>query len=207
MAVFCASVPIGRPIPGIALQKAPGGWPERVRHSRQGTVIEAGSFGWVPSGASLRGSLARPQLQFPSARKWLELRAWTEDLGVEVSAVGYQQVRARALFTSTMELAEGLHENRRLFECFGSTGKTEQAFSDGGGVVLSGRAALLSIEGLKREVGWNDEQTREIVDDLLERGVLRRGLIFRCPNCATVDWFPVGVVSPNYRLSSLCRRL
>jgi hypothetical protein len=178
-----------------------------VRSARSGISFEARRSDWVSAGAPLEQRLSRPRLRFPSLLDWAAGRAACDGLNVRLSKAGEQ----------AMILASQLGSRHKLTEVAGSTllpalqaflaqGLTSANFSDDEGCVLHGRTAYLTFKGLCVRSGSADKSaTRVQVDDLLEAGILQRGLILNCGACSEVAFVNVIDLGETYQCGR-CRR-
>lgn len=144
----------------------------RIRVSRTGVSYRALLADSVPE-ESLSQSLARPLLRFPSLISWADARAGTQDLSVRRSPAGDQAGAAAAVLGS----------GKALTDLIGSgILPALRAFNGGGRVINS--EGYLDFSEICEVVAVKDvADVRARVDGLLKVGVLRRGLLTRCPEC------------------------
>ena len=135
-------------------------------------------------GASVSQSLVRPLLRYPSLLAWADARASTHGMTARPSIAG---TRATVLSTMMGErtaladlVASKLLPALKAFNAKGSTSDNypcpgKDASSTTRGTYILPASVAAGIE--------TDAVARDKVDDLLRLGILRRGLLIRCPVC------------------------
>lgn len=76
--------------------------------------------------------------------------------------------------------------------------------SEGSGDVVyltTERYAYLSFNAFSRKLG-DSEKARVLLDELIAKDILRRGLIFQCSRCRRAAWYDIGEVSREFQ----CKR-
>lgn len=82
-----------------------------------------------------------------------------------------------------------------LFTKTESDGDDEVVFLD------TERRSYLSFKAFSRKLG-TDEETIIIIDDLINKDILRRGLVFQCDRCRLTSWYGVEEVGRDFK----CKR-
>lgn len=204
VALLGDSVPRGRGLPPDCLQGGSNGWRERVRSGRDGLAIMSSSFGFVPSGATLRQRIARPTLTFPSPRTWLAELAAEAGLSVTTSESGHVAEIASQLWLGRREMATDLSAYRPLFaEFLSDVTRTSDRYPDHDGVVLR-KEGYLTWKAIARVLGpgLDAGSARTLVDRLVEQKTLTRGFIVDCPECGQGQF----QVPDNHDFSASCAR-
>lgn len=178
-------------------------WETFVRAADGGVTYWSHRFDFVPSGASLAGSLASPRLAWPGIKSTLKVTASAQSADVRPSPAGKRAAITERLLGSRTVLEElAASPGWALLRMFmspavpggcpvGSWWKLKSA------TVLSWEA----IAGLD-DHGWEPTARREQVDQWTSQGVLRRGLILGCGHCPILEFYPLSEISQSY----LCRR-
>jgi hypothetical protein len=175
----------------------------RIRSSRRGGVsFEAHDSGFVMAGASLEERLTRPFIRYPSLLDWAQARAEAHGMATRLSAAGHRADVLAKLIGGRAVLAELIaSELLPAIQAFNRRGSTSEAF-DGEGCVVNGEA-FLHFAGMCGIAGIAaDSDARDQIDALVSGGILHRGLILGCGECAHVAFVPVEDVGTTIR----CRR-
>lgn len=176
--------------------------PTRVRASRNGISYGAYRSDVIPVGATVSQSLTRPLLRYPSLLEWASARAQTNGLTVKPSVAGTQATVIAKMMGGRQALTELIASDLLpALKAFQAKGATRDAYPDQAGCVLDSarEEGYLHFEGLclrTRNSSSESQQagpaqqsvppnasSRDQIDRLLRWGVLRRGLILRCPFC------------------------
>ncbi|MEU4890498.1 MULTISPECIES: hypothetical protein [Streptomyces] len=178
-------------------------WETFVRAADGGVTYWSHRFDFVPSGASLAGSLASPRLAWPGIKRILQATASAQGAVIRPSPAGKRAAIAETLIGSRADVEElAASPGWALLRMFmsavapgdcpvGSWWKLKSA------TVLSWEAIAALDDG-----GWEQTARREQVDQWTSQGVLRRGLILSCGHCPIVEFYPLSEISQSY----LCRR-
>jgi hypothetical protein len=164
-----------------------------VRTTRDGIGYYSPGGGLIPAGASLESVVARPTLRrltlLDQLRAILEPRGWT----CEPSDKGIYAVESMRLFGGFAELCNALRDP--------SVRAVIDAYRDR----RSGAAGLLLSSDRRRYLTWEhlagllpDRPAASIIDELLARGVLRRGLVLKCKRCRQAAWHPLAAVRETF---------
>lgn len=159
-----------------------------VRSGRDGVTYESERFNLVLAGTPETARLARPRLRVPQLGSWAHLRATQDDRQMRLSAAGRRVEVMRQLWgsRSTMiaQFAGPMLSALRAFRPVAKRTDIELAETDG--VVLPTGAGAHLYEGYLTFAGLaarasatsaSEAAFRDEVDQLLERGILRRGLV------------------------------
>jgi hypothetical protein len=172
-----------------------------VRASRNGLASFSGSWGFVAAGSTQIQSLAKPRLRLPGLYSWAQALAEDKGLKMSFSAAGHRVEILRRMWGSRTSLAmDWAGPLRPMFLAFRTRSRmTRTAFPNGGGLVLAPHEAVLSFDGMMREVGASTdaetERLRSDVDRLCISRVLRRGLVLDCDACGHVDFIALDLAS------------
>lgn len=156
----------------------------RVRAGRGGISYQAHRTDFIPSGASLSQSLARPLLSFPSLIGWANARASTHAMSVRLSTAGTQANVLASMMGSREALTSLVAgELRSALLAFNRSRSTKADYPNGEGCVVNSEG-YLHFSGICDVAGIEQSAAaRDSIDGLLKAGVLRRGLLTKCPRC------------------------
>jgi hypothetical protein len=168
-----------------------------VRTTRDGIGYYSPGGSLIPAEASLESVVARPTLRrltlLDQLRAILEPRGWT----CEPSDKGIYAVESMRLFGGFAELCNALRDP--------SFRAVIDAYRDR----RAGAVGLLLSSDRRRYLTWEHlagllpgQPAASIIDELLARGVLRRGLVLKCSRCRQAAWHPLGAVRDTFE----CRR-
>lgn len=174
---------------------------ERVRSGRDGISIMNRSFGFVPTGATIRQSLARPRLRTLGLLDWVRFQASAQGWKVNISDAGQKAASAARMWGSRESLAEDIYRIAPFFSEFRVVNgeSTSKRYPHQDGVAL-GDEGFLTFQAAQRTLvplGMADEAIRETLDRLLDINVLRRGLILKCLECGKCQWLALSVLSTH----------
>ncbi|MFC7674137.1 hypothetical protein ACFQWH_13695 [Mycolicibacterium sp. GCM10028919] len=156
----------------------------RVRAGRGGISYQAHRTDFIPSGASLSQSLARPLLSFPSLIHWANSRASTHAMSVRLSTAGTQANVLASMMGSREALTDLVASDfLAALLAFNRSRSTKDDYPGGEGCVVNSEG-YLHFSGICTIAGVTDTaEARDRVDGLLKAGVLRRGLLTKCLLC------------------------
>lgn len=201
------NMPRGRGFPPKTLETGDSQWREQVRSGRDGLAVASQSMGWVSAGAPLHQRIARPILAAPSLRTWASEMARTSGVKFETSDAGQVAAVVTRLSGSRKVLADDLWAYREMFSEFlvhKASQKTDERYPEHDGCVIK-QEGFLTWDAARRSVPATsvpDDDLRTDLDRLVTSGVLRRGLIMRCPDCSEVQF----TAPENPDFSSTCSR-
>ncbi|MFJ2751198.1 hypothetical protein [Streptomyces sp. NPDC087297] len=178
-------------------------WETFVRAADGGITYWSHRFDFVPSGASLAGSLASPKLSWPSIRRILQVAAATEGISILPSPAGKRAAITERLLGSRAALeALAASPGWPLLRRFLPDSAPDGYFEGSWWKLKS--AVVLSWEAIAAHnaSGWELSARREQIDQWTSQGVLRRGLILGCGHCPILEFYPLAEISQSYR----CRR-
>ncbi|GIH24614.1 hypothetical protein Aph01nite_29240 [Acrocarpospora phusangensis] len=174
-----------------------------VRNGRDGIVYESERFNFIAAGTSPVSRLARPRLRVPGLARWADLMARQADRRMRFSAAGRRVEVMRQLWgdraTLASQFAGPMLPVLRKFRP--TAKKSTLALSEANGDVLATGAgqhlweAYLTFSGVLHygEADKGSTQVfREQVDEMLTRGILRRGLILGCELCGRPAFLEIG---------------
>ena len=179
-------MPRGRGIDGASLvHDEDPSWDAWVRSGRDGLCVHSHRFGLVLAGSSLEATVAKPRVREHGLLPWVQQMAIASGYTAERSDAGLRAQVAERIFGGRERLIDAMAGPLRavLRHFRPSAARSSDAYPSGHGVVL-GPDGYLTFEGIKSvadelEVG----DLRLQIDQLLETGVLTRGLILGCSGC------------------------
>jgi hypothetical protein len=182
---------------------------ERVRSGRDGISVMNRSFGFVPTGTTIRQKLARPRLRTLGLLDWIKCQASAQGWTVNISDAGQKAASAERMWGSRESLAENVYRISPFFSEFrvANGESTSKRYPQKDGVAL-GDEGYLSFQAAQRTLvplGMTDEAIRETWDRLLDINVLRRGLILKCFECGKCQWIALSGLS-TYGICARCDR-
>ncbi|MFI9749724.1 hypothetical protein [Streptomyces collinus] len=178
-------------------------WETFVRAADGGITYWSHRFDFVPSGASLAGSLASPKLAWPGIKRILQVAASAEGVEVLPSPAGKRSAITEGLLGSraaleALAVGPGWPLLRRFLPDAAPNGCPEGSWWKlKSAVVLSWEAVAAHDDS-----DWEPAARREQMDQWTSQGVLRRGLILGCGHCPILEFYPLAEISQSYR----CRR-
>ncbi|MCX3063725.1 hypothetical protein [Streptomyces beihaiensis] len=178
-------------------------WETFVRAGDGGVTYWSHRFDFVPSGASLAGSLASPKLAWPGIKRMLQVTASTHAVEVLPSPAGKRAAITERLLGSRTNLEKlaaspGWALLRRFLP-----NSAQDDIPEGSRWKLKS-AVVLSWEAVAAhdDTDWDMTARRGQIDQWTSQGVLRRGLILGCGHCPILEFYPLSEISQSYR----CRR-
>jgi DNA-directed RNA polymerase subunit RPC12/RpoP len=165
-----------------------------IRSGRDGVVYESERLNFIVAGTSPASRLARPRLRVPSLATWAGLMVAQDGKRMQFSAAGRRVEVMRRLWGDRAALAEQFAGPMLpVLRAFRPSGKKSTfVFDETDGVVLPTGAGdhlwegYLTFAGILKYGGADDDSVPEFrgqIDESLERGILRRGLILGCAQC------------------------
>lgn len=177
-----------------------------VRSSRSGITFDSRKYDFVAAGAIGDQHLARPRLQRLDLAAWINALARQGGRRTEPSDAGTRADLLANLWGGRAALAEAFSGPfNDLVAKFSQTGdSTSKAYPDKDGVLLPGSIGVLKYAGLSAPwAGGSPEEIRRTLDDLVMRGIIRRGLVLRCSACRNLGFTEVGALA-NTNTCSRC---
>jgi hypothetical protein len=194
-------IPPGTAIPETALLAAgESTFATRARVSRGGISYQAQRTDFVPAGASVSQSLTRPLLRYPSLLSWVSARASTSGLTARPSTAGTQAVVLAKMMGGRNALADLVSSDLLdALKAFNAKGATSDAYPAEEGCVINNEG-YLHFTGICERAGITaDAPSRDRIDKLIRAGVLRRGLLVRCPVCEHSAFVHIQDLASNIR--------
>ncbi|MER5490490.1 hypothetical protein [Streptomyces sp. NPDC002490] len=178
-------------------------WETFVRAADGGITYWSHRFDFVPSGASLAGSLASPKLAWPGIKRILKVAS--EQNGVEVvpSPAGKRSAITERLLGNRSDLEElAASPGWELLRLF--THETPQSLCPADSRWKLKSTVALSWEAIAehKDTDWEAVARRRQIDQWTTQGVLRRGLILSCDHCPILEFYPISEINQKYN----CRR-
>ncbi|MEV7863728.1 hypothetical protein AB0O86_34290 [Streptomyces hirsutus] len=178
-------------------------WETFVRAADGGITYWSHRYDFVPSGASLAGSLASPRLAWPGIKRILQAAGSVNGIALLPSPAGKRAAITERLLGSRAALeALAASPGWRLLDHF--TPNAINANHPEGSWWKLKSAVVLSWEAIAAHdnKGWDLKARREQIDQWTSQGVLRRGLILGCGHCPILEFYPLAEINQSYR----CRR-
>ncbi|WP_199515966.1 hypothetical protein [Nucisporomicrobium flavum] len=172
-----------------------------VRDGRDGITFVSEPSGLLSSGMPLTTRLARPRLCSPGLATWANLMAGQQNRTMVLSPAGRRVEIVRRLWGDRAAVAETLagpiFPVLRRFLAVRKPAEIELPEEEG--VVLPTGAGdvrhepYLTLQGIRRAAGdrLNDQEVRRQTDELLQRSVLRRGLLLLCEQCGRAGFVSI----------------
>lgn len=152
-------------------------------------------------GQTLDQILARPTIHLQAPLDLFETLFGRAGYHIRPSDKGDFQYQAQLRVGGFEALYELLcrSEIRDLLDRYVDTDES----TPGGGVVHLGGIGrcYLSFDGVE-EITEDRDTTVDLIDELVEMGVLRRGVILQCQYCRNSDWYDIGDLAQHFN----CRR-
>lgn len=167
-------------------------WVTWIRSSRAGVSYQSQRYDFVLAGATSYGRLAAPKLRVLGLKPWVEAMAQQSGYSLRTSDPGRRTDILAQLWGGREAMAGAIASPlREALQAFTPPKQDKGSYLDGGAVRLTSDRGVLSFDGLVASwpTGTPEAEVRAVVDDLLERRILRRGLIMRCPACSQLDFF------------------
>jgi DNA-directed RNA polymerase subunit RPC12/RpoP len=161
-----------------------------MRSGRDGVAFESERFDFVLAGTPPIARLARPRLRMPGLPTWADLMAAQGGKGVRLSPAG-RRVEVMRMLVGDRASLTGLFAGPMLPALRTFRPTAEKRTSESGAVVLRTGSddhpheTYLTFKSIFALVGddRDDAEVRRQVDEMLECGILRRGVILGCARC------------------------
>jgi hypothetical protein len=162
-----------------------------LRSGADGISYFSHSMGLVSGSASLEQALVRPRLRLPDAREVFDALLAQAGLRSEDSAAGRYSQIVLDLWGGLEPLAADLRRSpaSNLLHAY-LRPRPKKGNNGQPGIFLEGqRRWFLSLEEAAPLSETGGQETRVLLDALVSRGVLRRGLILQCGRCSYASWY------------------
>jgi hypothetical protein len=169
----------------LAPEQHPWTW---LRSSTDGISYFSHSMGFVAAGSGLEQALARPRLRLPDARGVFNALLAQAGLRSDDSSAGRYTQATLDLWGGLEPLAADLRRPQasKLLHAYLS----QQPSDEHTGVFLSvQRRRFLSFAQAVHVSGATEQETRALLDALISKRILRRGLILQCRRCSYAGWY------------------
>lgn len=150
-------------------------------------------------GGDIDTNVVRPKLNMLTSTQMFERYFEYSGYGVELSDKGSYMKDTIERFGSLEAVANFFQSgaNRNIFDQY----LYDKEHAETNVVHLdTERRTYLSFEAFTQKLGSRTEAV-EMIDDLIAKDVLRRGLIFQCHRCRRAAWYDVSIVSKEFKCS------
>ena len=151
-------------------------------------------------GGDIDVNILKPTIRLVDAAELFALYFQHSGYDIELSDKGSYLKDTIERFGSLQSTAEFFRQkqNRDLFDQYLYT----KAQADNEVIYLDAeRRTYLSFEAFSRKLG-SSKEARSLLDELIAKDILRRGLIFLCSRCRRAAWYDIGEVSREFQ----CKR-
>lgn len=195
-------MPAGRNLGAPAILADGGAHPSAIlRSGRDGISFSPMNMLFVPSGATLEQSVARPRLRVPGLRGWIEALAAQDqpDTEVQLSQAGRRAMILTRLWGSRSAVAWDLLALNDFLREFKASGSSDaSAYADGDGVRLAPNEGYLTFPAALRTLpGMENGEIRDRLNRLLHMRVLQRGLVVPCSECERRAFYRIDLLSES----------
>jgi hypothetical protein len=153
-------------------------------------------------GGHMETNILRPSIHVPDAEEIF--RAIFEDCGYRsrTSDKGRYEDATVQKFGGLEEVGYALwsEKHRTLLRKFQDTDGSRKGVFDQG-VYLKDRRRYLDFQSMNK-IFDSEDLTRRVIDEYVQKGILYRGFIFLCKNCADAAWYPIAELDQTFT----CRR-
>jgi hypothetical protein len=147
------------------------------------------------AGQALRHSVIRPRLRTPPPIEVFNRLLARRAHACRYSDKGHYTSNAIRLWGGLDQLADDLSTPWRLTALLAFLSQNDSGIDPG---VKLQRRRYLTFWDIQRAAGANRESLREWLDELLDKGILTRGLIAQCDNCLYSGWYPATRVGRTF---------
>lgn len=203
IALDAAVFPTGRGFDANTLLVPDQEWQTWVRSGRDAVSYQARRFDFVPAGSTQHGRLATPRLRLPGLSNWIGQMAGQSGYTVVSSDAGQKAALLATLWGGRSAVAAALAGPlRAVLDSMASPPKKgRDSYLDGQAIRLALDRGVINFEGIRSK--WPGEsdlaEVRDAVDTLTSNGVLRRGLMLRCPSCTLLSFIAVDDLAQTSR--------
>ena len=169
-----------------------------IRAGTENLTYHSRSAMFTLAGSTLEMTLARPRLRLPAAAEVLRRLAGAAGYEMRPSQTGRLNATLAALWGGFSQAADDLG---------GAAWPLLHGLTPVDGEKDGDRAGRLVLHGIPYVtfgqaaglLGAPAGQTREILDRLARRRILRRGLVLRCGRCNWLAWYPLDALRQDFR--------
>jgi hypothetical protein len=184
--------------PDALLAEPPVNEDLQIRAGSENLTYHSRSAMFTLAGSTLEMTLARPRLRLPAAAEVLRRLAAAAGYDIRPSQTGRLNATLAALWGGFSQAADDLG---------GAAWPLLHGLTPVDGEKDGDRAGRLVVHGIPYVtfgqaaglLGAPAEQTREILDRLARRRILRRGLVLRCGRCNWLAWYPLDDLGQDFR--------
>ena len=200
--VIDADMPTGRNLAPKAILADADPYPSTmVRSGRDGISFHPMNMFFVPGGATLEQSIAKPRLRVLGLHSWIEaLTAQDQpDTPVRLSQAGRRAMILTRLWGSRSAVARDLLDLNDFLRAFTPSGSSDaEAYPECDGVRLTPTEGYLTLAAARRTLpGMEADGIRERLNHLLHIKVLQRGLIVPCSECERRAFYRISLLGES----------
>lgn len=172
-----------------------------VRSGRDGISFESHRWDFLDAGSPRLSQLARPRLRDLALIRWASCLAEQKKYSIKYSDAGLRVNHLSRLWGSRIEMVDTVAgEALPVLRSFvPDTRRSSDAYPNGEGVVLLTGVSegYLTFEGMVRiaEKRISIDKLRTLVDILLARGLMSRGLVLSCATCNRPSFIKIDALS------------
>jgi hypothetical protein len=162
-----------------------------LRSSTDGISYFSHTMGFVAAGSSLEQALARPRLRLPDARRVFDALLAQAGLRSEDSSAGRYTQATLDLWGGLEPLAADLRRpsTNNLLHAYVRPEPKRQSSPQPGIFLEVQRRWFLSLQEAVVLSATTGQETRTLLDALVAKRILRRGLILQCRRCGYAGWY------------------
>jgi hypothetical protein len=174
-----------------------------VRASRYG-ISYFSQHAFLQLGIPFEKTLARPRLRLPEALEVFQALLSRGELEGRMSQAGRYSQEIVEVWSGIEQAAIAFRESatRNLLQGFLSV---RPSATDPGVYLQSAGRRFLGFDDVRSLTGLSADETRQLLDDCADRGILSRGLILDCSHCSYDAWYALGELDEEFRCPR-CRR-
>ena len=180
----------------------------KLRPGRDGIAVHSHRQGLIPGGATLEQMLERPRFRIPDGPELFQSLLSRRQLRAELSDKGKFAAATIERWGGLMATVAGLRDEATyaILHSFTTPQSEERP-----GVSLidlsgSGRRHFLALDDAVRLTGRDASACIVILDDLVRRRILRRGLVLKCERCDFAGWYDLAHVDQGFECARCAER-
>ncbi len=202
VAQFSSGTPSGRDLPSEALLVSSGGFPEvSMRASRNGYTFDPRSMGFVPAGALMSSQIGRPRFRSLSMTAWIQAKAGASGFRVDISEAGRRAELIRRRLGDRVALLDLMTPDLlHFFRAFVPLAERQSPSDRDQNTLVLGVEPYLTHEAIAAQLPNHTLEDRlDLIDRLIEGGLLRRGLVLGCQECGRPSFITMDLLRHEYQ--------